>query len=375
MDDTFQPIGAVAARVVEKAAAQRDIADGMPVHADPGVIDKPGFYDLVDARYHADPVIEPSLSSSMAVTLLQSSPRHAWIEHPRLGASAEEADDEESDRAPTRAMEIGTVVHALLLGRGADIVQIDAPAYRAKESKEARAAAYAAGKSPILAPDMRKVERIVAAAREQLAADPETDDMLDHGFPEIVIAWRDKAGPWCRAMLDHLKIGRAGATITDLKTSAVSINPNERSLGWRIADMGYEARAAFYERGLVTLMPDLAGRIRFRHVWLETAAPYSLVVSEMDGGAQIIGAKKASAAIGIWHRCLSAGTAAKHWPRYGSGVHRIDYPARAENDWLEREMTDPDVQAALRTDPFLNSPISPPLAPKHRAQLDTLMGG
>ena len=39
---------------------------------------------VIEAEYHADPAPEPSLSRSLAHTLLTRSPRHAWQAHPRL---------------------------------------------------------------------------------------------------------------------------------------------------------------------------------------------------------------------------------------------------------------------------------------------------
>jgi hypothetical protein len=339
---------------------------------DPGGIARPGFYDLTADRYHADPVVEPSLSSSLAVTLLDKSPRHAWAEHPRLGGALDS--DEDEDRAPTRAMEIGSVVHSILLGRGAAVDQIDAPSYQSKAAKEARTASYAAGRQPILQRDMKKVARIVTAAHEQMeeVAGGDVARLLADGVSEAVLVWKDAAGPWCRAMLDKLVIIEREAVIVDIKTSGTSVNPAGPALGWKIADMGYETRAAFYERGLVALHPDFAGRVRFLHLWLEVEKPYSLVMSELDGASRVIGAKKVAAAIGIWRDCLQAGTDARHWPRYDAGIHRVEYPARAESEWIEREVNDPRVYAALSADPLLRGAV--PRAVSHD-QLESLAGG
>lgn len=341
---------------------------------DPGApIALPGCYDIAEDRYHADPVIEPSLSSSLADKLLQDSPRHAWAEHPRLGGATEANEDE--DKLPTRAMEIGSVVHSILLGKGAAVDQIDAPTYQTKAAKEARAASYAAGRQPILAPDMKKVARIVTSAHEQLDETPDARALLESGVSEAVLIWKDAAGPWCRVMLDKLIVDERSAVILDIKTSGVSVNPTGMSLGWKIANMGYETRAAFYERGLISLFPHLAGRIRFLHLWIETAPPYSLVISELDAAARTIGAKKAAAAIGIWRDCLAAGTDARHWPRYGAGIHRVEYPQRAESEWLEREVNDETVRAALMADPFMREGRLNPLPPRRSDQLETLAGG
>lgn len=342
------------------------------------VITEPGLYDMTAERYHADPVMQPSLSSSTAVTLLEQSPRHAWAEHPRLGVAVEtEEDDEDEARKPSRDMEIGSVVHALLLGKGGDIVQIDAKDYKRTAAKEERANAHANGKLPILTPDLKRCERIVAAAREQMADSASPGDLFNMpGWSELVLAWKDQAGPWCRSMFDLLIIQNGRALIVDIKTSGTAVNPVGPGLGYKLADMGYEMRAAFYERGLVHLMPELAGRVSFWHVWIETKPPYCLTVTEMDGAARTIGGKKAAAAIGLWHRCLSGGVEARHWPRYAPGLHRIEYPGRAESNWIEREVSDPVIGEIINADPFIGSGLLHPRpigAP--RAEVDNLMGG
>ena len=46
----------------------------------------PGIYPGISAAdYHADCAPEPSLSSSIARTLLAQSPLHAYHAHPRMG--------------------------------------------------------------------------------------------------------------------------------------------------------------------------------------------------------------------------------------------------------------------------------------------------
>lgn len=303
-------------------------------------------FDVPAAVYHADPAPEPSLSSSIAKVLLDQSPRHAWHQHPRLNAGQDEAG------TPTRPMEIGTVVHALLLGRGGKVVIIPGEAYTKKDAQAARAAAYAAGECPILEADMAKAERIVAAAREQLA-EAGFADQFDQGAPEVVLIWQDKAGPWCRAMVDWLFIGDGTATIVDIKTSSTSISPFGDALAWKVADMGYDVSAAFYERGLATLRPDLAGRINFRHIWIEMDEPHSLVVSHLASGNQDQAHKMVAAAIGMWGQHLDAGTDARHWPRhpvlYQTPIVR---PGRSFDAWNER-LTDGPLASIVNRDPFV----------------------
>lgn len=341
-----------------------------------GLITAPGLYDMADALYHSDPVAVPSLSSSTGATLLNDSPRHAWAGHPRLGGALIDDEDDDDARLPTRDMEIGTIVHALLLGKGPDIALIDAKDYKRTAAKEARANAYANGQAPILAADMKRVNRIVAEARDQLHADGLSWLFDSPGWSEIVLAWQDEAGPWCRAMLDRLVMAEGRALIADIKTSGTAVNPIGPGLGYKLADMAYEMRAAFYERGLVHLHPELAGRVAFWHVWIETKPPFSLVVTEMDAASRTIGAKKAAAAIGLWRDCLAAGTGKEYWPRYAGGLHRIEYPARSESQWIEREVSDERIAALINADPFIgNGRLSEPAPARLLGAIDTLMGG
>ena len=69
-------------------------------------INKPGMYTMKEQEYHADPVIEPSLSSTTAKTLVERSPRHAWMNHPRLGGAR---------RGASNRMDLGSVVHDIVL--------------------------------------------------------------------------------------------------------------------------------------------------------------------------------------------------------------------------------------------------------------------
>lgn len=50
-------------------------------------IDEPGIYDMEPEQYHADPVIQPSLSASIAKRLIDRSPWHEqrWIEREDSG--------------------------------------------------------------------------------------------------------------------------------------------------------------------------------------------------------------------------------------------------------------------------------------------------
>jgi len=75
------------------------------------------FLEINEAGYHADPCEAPSFSASLGKVILDQSPLHAYLAHPRLGGAV---------REPSSAMEFGTLVHKLILGEGASVVSVNA---------------------------------------------------------------------------------------------------------------------------------------------------------------------------------------------------------------------------------------------------------
>src|SRR5258708_36421550 len=108
--------------------------------------------NVTEAAYHSDPCVRPSLSSSIAHTLVTQSPRHAWLEHPRLGGS------KDSIAKRTKTMDEGQILHKLLLGAGAKFEMVVADDWRTNASKESRAAIEAGGKIAVLAKNFEKLK-------------------------------------------------------------------------------------------------------------------------------------------------------------------------------------------------------------------------
>ena len=294
----------------------------MAEHGD--MITEPGFYDLDPRQYHADPCPEPSLSSGVARLLIDKSPAHARLAHPKLNPEWEMGDDAK--------FSTGSTVHQLLLGKGRDIVIIDAEDWRKKDVRTARDLAFGQGQIPILAGDYANTEKMANACREQLTDAGFGHVYSDSSQSETVMAWKDQGGIWCRAMLDWHCYEDGWLTIYDHKTTSGDAEP--AALPRKLVEFGYEVQAAFYERGLQILKPEYAGRVRWRWIFQETRAPYSITIAEMAGDSRTIGAKKAAMACALWAKCLRSGK----WPRWYPGVHRIEYPAWAEEQWLGREL-------------------------------------
>lgn len=290
-------------------------------------MNKPGIYRGCDVMaYHNDPAPEPSLSQSLAKILIDRSPLHAAIAHPRL--TIQDIPDDDAAEKYVKAKAIGDATHMLLIERGKNLVVIDADSFRSDKAKTARADAETANKMPILAKHYAEAQKIAISCRKQLGTHSEADCFL-HGAGEVALIWQE--GPlWFRCLVDWLHDDLL--TADDLKTSAMSMAPHV--IGMRAADAGWDIQAAMIERGLDVLNPENAGRCKFRFVGLEQESPYALNVMLMTEHWLTLGRKKLQYAVDIWTRCM----ASKQWPGYPPFAITPEYPGFKEAQWLAREM-------------------------------------
>lgn len=282
-----------------------------------------GFHTLTPREYHADPAPAPSLSSTVAKVMIQQTPRHAWLMHPRLGGEADSSD-------PTRPAEIGSAAHAIITGVGEKVVVIDGDDYKKKDAKEARAAAYEAGHIPILQPDLEKAEALAKTVRERI--DIVLPGMVAGAKGEQVILWQDAAGVWGRGMIDLWHEG----SLTAYDVKSVTSDLSDRAIANRIVG-GWDIQAGLYMRGLTTLMPESAGRIKWRWIVVEQSPPHEVRVIEADRTTLEIGDRKAAMAISKWAHCLVH----DNWPGYPPTIKTIEYPTWELSRWEEREIDEP----------------------------------
>src|SRR3990172_2067727 len=169
----------------------RDVLQGEGAGMKPSIFANIAFQD-----YISDKLGEcPTLSASIAHTLLTQSPRHAWFSHPRLNPAQQPEEAEIAD--------IGSVAHHVLLaGDTRAIVLIDAKDYRTNAAKEARDAARANGGIPLLQHELAAVNDIVIAAKDYLA-NSEIAGIFDDGAAEQTIVWQE-GDAWCRCRPDWL---------------------------------------------------------------------------------------------------------------------------------------------------------------------------
>ena len=247
--------------------------------------------------YHADPCYVPSLSASIAKTIITRSAYHAWCEHPRLGGKA---------RLASKAMDAGTLAHSLLLDGGTGLRVLDFDSWRTKASQEARDTARAEGLTPVLADDYNAVSLVAAAFARKLS---DRGILLD-GKSGAVLTWVEDSdyGPvQCRAMLDHFFEQRG--SYLEFKTTGSADAESCMRVAW---NMGYDIQLAAYTSAIEHVFPSLAGRGRSFLAFGELDEPHCLSVYEPDGPFRQIGAMRWQRAVNIWAKCTKDGV----WPEY-----------------------------------------------------------
>jgi hypothetical protein len=246
----------------------------------------------------------PGLSASTAKVLLAQSPLHAKARHAQK---------------PTKGMDMGTVGHRLVLGKGKAYEVLAFGDYKTNAAKAARDAARANGLVPILEDDFAKANRMAEACRVQLL---ERDVILD-GASELAIEWTEPTihgDVLCRGMLDHVWLDTG--VILDLKfTSDAAPSSVERTA----ENLGYAVQEAAYLRGLTQLRPELAGRIRFLFGFCEDSEPFAMNLTASDGVFRELGERRWLRAVNEWARCTKNDT----WPGYGTSINHITAPAWA----------------------------------------------
>lgn len=279
-------------------------------------ITEPGVYDLSEEDYHGDPVPGGSLSASGSKKLLPPScpaKFRYWADHGQ----------------PTKpAFELGHAAHALVLGVGAPIVEIEADNWRTKKAQEAADAARAEGATPLLTADVERVHAMAAKLREHPTAaalfDPDRG-----GAPEQSLFARDRdTGVMRRGRLDWLPATQPGRRliIPDYKTT-ISAEPS--AIAKTLENFGYKISAAWYLDLVVDvgLAPELPPA--FVLVFQEKDPPYVVTVAEPDAEALAWGRAAARRALDLFHRCTETG----NWPGYSDEVVTVGLPT-----WAVRQL-------------------------------------
>jgi hypothetical protein len=215
-------------------------------------------------------------------------------------------------------MDVGSIIHGILLGGGAEVKEIDAENFRTKAAQDKRDEARTAGKIPIL---KHKYESIKIAA-EQMRGSICVATGLDFSQvrTELTAIWNSDDCP-CRARLDSLS---PTLDIYDLKTcSDASTSATDRG----VFSFGYFRQAAANVEAVETLIEGSAGRVKFHCLFTETTPPYGVIDVTLDGAFMDLGARQWKRAKTIWAQCLKE----EKFPNYAA-TKIVHAPAYALND-------------------------------------------
>ncbi len=260
-----------------------------------------GIHTMPLTTYIADPAPEPSLSASVAHTLITESPIHAFMQHPRLNPNGRRDESSKAD--------IGTIAHGLLLENDASrSVEIEADDWRTKVAKEARDAAYAARKVPILSKQVGPIKKMVEVAKSAIAQS-ELPSILKIGMAEQTLIWQE-GDCWFRSRPDWLNLDTG--LIVDYKTTAGSAEPKSwirTALG-----NGNDLQAVLGLRGLRKL--SCATHPQFIFMVQEQEPPYAVSFIGLDPSFLEMADHKLARAIALWSDCTFMNT----WPGYPTRI-------------------------------------------------------
>lgn len=284
------------------------------------LITAPGFYpDITPDQYFAEPCPEPALTNSGMGTLLRYCPAKFAHHHPAIGQPA-------AERKDTAATYMGSLVHRLALGKGADYVISPHDAYRSTEAKQWKAGVEAAGKVPVKQSQMDDAAEMAFVIKDAIS-----EAVQGHDYQtEVVIAWHlpfGKRRRWCRAMIDVWC--PALCLALDVKTI---VSADDASIDRAFAG-GYGRQEAWYLDGLGAILPT--DEPRFQFLFVEKEAPWLGRVADSTEAMRHGSRMEIERAAHVFDQCMTAG----EWPGYQP---RRVFPT----SWQLREWTELEIQEA-----------------------------
>jgi hypothetical protein len=240
-----------------------------------------------------------------------------------------------------RDFDFGTACHIAVLEPATyanRVVVIDADSYRTNAAKEARDAAYAVGKTPILAHQLPEIE----ALRDAVAAHPIAKDAFFGGHAEITYVWKDPDfGLPCKLRADY--VPESLDYIVDLKSTT---NAHPAAVGRTAVQLGWPQRAAWYLDGI-----EAAEGRRPKDYWfvcVEKDPPHLISVCRLDERAIEWGSRMNRKAVETLAWCIDNDAA----PGYRHHDHRgVDMPFTIElPGWAEFRLADRDERGEFKRD-------------------------
>lgn len=258
---------------------------------------------LDEATYHA----HPALSSTQVKWLLDCPARYKWnLAHPP---------------APKPAWDLGSAVHSKVLGTGWEVEEVEFDNWTTKAAREARDAAYAEGRIPLLSKDLA----VANAMAESVLAHPEAKRRLEHGNSEVsVFATDPETDIEMRCRFDRLEESHLWAV--DLKTMAGAATVAGFSKA--VADFRYDVSRGHY---LDTMQLATGERPEMLFIAIEKEPPYFVAVFRLSNDEIEMGETEARAARAKLRACLDADI----WPARGADVQITQAPMRRIYDFQD----------------------------------------
>lgn len=254
-------------------------------------------HDLPEEQYHS----RTELSSTQARQLLESPARykHALT----------------AQRESSATFDLGSAVHAKVLGVGWGIEELEFDSFRSKAAQEARDAAREAGLIPMLAKDLE----VVHAMSEASLAHPMARVLFEEAAGREVSVFSEVDGVPVRCRFDALGEPREGGRVAvDLKTT---LDASPGGFTRSVASYGYDVQAGHYEDTLEAVDGEIRPRMVF--VCVEKSAPHLVAVHRLSALWEQMGAVKAREARRLLRDCTESG----EWPGYPEEVHTLEPPA------------------------------------------------
>jgi hypothetical protein len=327
----------------------------------------PGYVEMDADVYHADPAPKPSLSSGFLADIVVKTVAEAKQGHPRLGPvlTPQEA-TEKAKKDRDKKYDLGSVAHTIVLGKGREIVPIDAPDWRTGAAQKERDAAFDNGQTPCLAKTYEKALAMRVALFEQLASIKGEQDAFqsgpdDHGVAEQAGFWQeatDVGKLWCRQLCDWRRTDRL--VIRDYKTFNGQLGSDPDAFIKHLVGMGKDIQDPHYSAGYAAIASLESGEVvpwdavDFKFIVQDPDPPYLVSVVALNDRQWSF--ERRHWAIDRFAAAAKAGL----WRGFEPKVHHVDVPAWARTAWelrmirayeAEQELEQQGVRALALKDP------------------------
>jgi len=267
-------------------------------------------YELEESTYHS----LPSLSATGAKLLAQAG-----------GPARFKYEVLDGNRQHKKAFDVGSAIHAKVLGTGWSIAELEFDSYRTKAAQEAKAEAYAAGMIPMLTKELAPINE---AAEAVLANDTARAALEQPGNAEASVFAHDPEYDIdirCRFdfLPSHMEYG------VDLKKVGKLASPS--GFANQVAEFGYDIQEAHYGRTLA--LSEGFTPVRMLFIAVEDKAPYLVGTYKLPPAFSEAGGKAAARAYTRFAHGMKTG----NWPGYPQGVTELVQPVWHQYKSIDEE--------------------------------------